>query len=77
MEQTKPNSSVICTDPAAELMALKDGRAEGKPDLITELQVLLYKMYLAGCRSGIDGNKTADEFIKNLKADVKVAEETG
>lgn len=31
VEQTKPNSSV-CTDPAAELMTLKDRRAEGRTD---------------------------------------------
>lgn len=53
-------ASVICTDPAAGLMAQKDGRAEGRPNLITELQVLLCKMYLAGCIVGVDGNKAAD-----------------
>lgn len=35
--------------PAAELMALNDRRAEGVPDLITELLVLLYKL-LSGSR---------------------------
>lgn len=44
----KPNSCFICTDSAAALMALTNRRAEGRADLITELQLFLYKIYLSG-----------------------------
>lgn len=53
VEETKTKSSVICTDPAAELMN------EGEPNLITELN----HRRLAGCRVELAHVGTKQQII--------------
>lgn len=63
----------MCSDSAASLVALREGKSKAHPDLIIELMMALYKVGQKGCKVGIlwvpthvgvGGNEAADMVAK-------------
>lgn len=50
--EVRPQQVVVCSDLAAVLMALQGGGSRVRPDLISELATVLYKINMAGCSVG-------------------------
>ena len=69
VEEVQPGQVVVCSDSAAVLMTLGEGKLGVRSDLVVELLVLLYKIEKAGgevvflwvpAHVGVEGNEVAD-----------------
>ena len=48
VEENKPPKSIICSDSAAALVALKEGTSRARPDLIWEILTCLFRIERSG-----------------------------
>ena len=73
VEENKPPKSIICSDSAAALVALKEGTSRARPDLIWEILTCIFKIERSGfivCflwipgHSGVEGNEISDFLAK-------------
>ena len=85
VEEVQPGQVVVCSDSAAVLMTLGEGKLGVRSDLVVELLVLLYKIEKAGgevvflwvpSHVGVEGNEVADGAAKRAlrrEVDVEIA----
>ncbi len=69
VEDNKPNYSVTCSDSAATLKTIKRRQSKSRPDLLTEICLILYGINKTGCEvgfiwvpahMGVEGKEEAD-----------------
>lgn len=71
VEDNKREHSVICSDSATTLIAIKDPKTKSRPDLLVEILQVLYRIHKAGYEVGflwvhmvVEGNEEADDVAK-------------
>ena len=73
IEDVKPEQVLLCSDSAAALVALREGKSKARPELIQEILMVLFRLRKEGCEvkfywvpghAGIEGNEIADSLAK-------------
>ena len=69
----KPERVLLCSDSAAALVALREGKSKARPELIQEILMVLFWLGKEGCEvkfcwvpghAGIEGNEIVDSLAK-------------
>ena len=73
VEDNKQGHLILCSDTAAALNSIKEGKSKSRPDLIVEILQSVFRIYKAGrevgflwvpAHVGVKGNEEADEEAK-------------
>ena len=71
VERERPREVIICSDSAAALQAIKTGKSKARPDLVTDILEVLYRIVDTGVtlcwvpgHAGVEGNEKVDSLAK-------------
>ena len=81
IEETRPREVIICSDSAAALEVLRGGKSKARPDIISDILTLFFRIGLRSniifCwvpgHAGVGGNEQVDQIAKqSLSREVDV-----
>jgi ribonuclease HI len=78
IEETRPKEVIICSDPAASLEALRGGGSKARPDIITDILTVFFRIgfrsnitfYLVPGYAGVGGNEQVAQIAKQSSSRV-------